>query len=93
MKSQGLKVYRRNRQLRAAPARLQQEGRPILDEMAQVSRQAALNLPLDEAMIDSAVRATFNLLREKEIHTELIGGRWSVSGYDGTSGVMDKSIH
>ncbi len=73
LQQQGLSVYRRNLQLRSAPAVLQQETRPILAQMAEVSRLAALNLPLDEALIASAVRAAGNALREKEIHTELTG--------------------
>lgn len=69
--SQGLKAYRRNARLLTAPASLQQETRPILADMARVSRQAATDLPLDNSLINNAVRATYNLLREKEIHTEL----------------------
>lgn len=72
---QGLKAYRRNVQLRAAPACLKQETRPILADMALVSRQAAMDLPLDAALVANAVRATYNLLREKEVHTELTGGK------------------
>lgn len=74
LSDQGLKVYRRNVQLRMAPSCLQQETRPILADMARVSRQAATDLPLDDALVASAVRATYNLLKEKEVHTELTGG-------------------
>lgn len=73
--SQGLKAYRRNLQMRSAPAALQQETRPILADMARVSRQAAADLPLDDGLVANAVRAAYNLLREKEIHTELTQGR------------------
>lgn len=70
---QGLKAYRKNPQLRAAPAALQQETRPMLAQMADVSRHAANQLPLDDALIAGAVRAASHALREKEIHTELTG--------------------
>jgi type III restriction enzyme len=74
LSDQGLKAYRRNLQLRTAPTCLQRETRPILDDMARVSRQAATDLPLDDALVASAVRATYNLLKEKEVHTELTEG-------------------
>jgi len=70
---QGLKAYPKNPQLRAAPAALQQETRPMLAQMADVSRHAASQLPLDEVVIAGAVRAARHALREKEIHTELTG--------------------
>ncbi|MBP6534219.1 MAG: hypothetical protein KA218_04110, partial [Arenimonas sp.] len=70
----GLKAYPRNVNLRTAPTQLQQESRPIMADMARVSREAAMTLALDEALINNAVRATYNLLREKEVHTELTGG-------------------
>lgn len=71
---QGLKAYRRCTALCATPTVLQQETRPTMDDMAQVSRQAAAALPLGEALVAGAVRAACNLLREKERHTELTGG-------------------
>ena len=43
----------------------------MLAQMADVSRRAARELPLDDALVASAVRAAGNALREKEIHTEL----------------------
>lgn len=70
LQQQGLKVYRRQ-QLRGIPTALQQETRPMLAQMADVSRRAARELPLDDALVASAVRAAGNALREKEIHTEL----------------------
>ena len=74
LSDQGLKAYRRNVQLRMAPSCLQQETRPILADMARVSRKAASDLTLDDALVASAVRATYNLLKEKEVHTELTEG-------------------
>jgi hypothetical protein len=44
LSDQGLKAYRRNIQLRMAPSCLQQETRPILADMARVSRKAAGDL-------------------------------------------------
>ncbi len=70
LQQQGLKVYRRQ-QLRGIPTALQQETRPMLAQMADVSRRAASDLPLDDTLIANAVRAACNALREKEIHTEL----------------------
>ena len=74
LSNQGLKVYRRNIQLRMSPTFLQRETRPILADMAHVSRQAATDLPLEAALVVNAVRATYNLLKEKEVHTELTEG-------------------
>ncbi|MCF8808356.1 DEAD/DEAH box helicase family protein [Xanthomonas campestris pv. campestris] len=74
LSDQGLKAYRRNVQLRMAPSCMQQETRPILTDMARVSRKAADDLPLDDVLVASAVRATYNLLTEKEVHTELTEG-------------------
>lgn len=71
---QGLKAYRRSATVRAAPAALQREVRPMLADMARVSRQAALDLPLDAALIANAARAACNQLRDKEKHTELTTG-------------------
>ena len=45
----------------------------MLAQMADVSRHAANQLPLDDALIAGAVRAASHALREKEIHTELTG--------------------
>lgn len=75
LKQQGLQPYRRSAQLRAVPSCLQQESRPIMADMAKVSRQAAVDLPMEDSLIASAVRATYNLLREKEVHTELTAGK------------------
>lgn len=71
---QGLKPYRRNLKLSIAPAALQRETAPILDDMARVSKQAATALPLPAVVVERAVQATYNLLQEKEIHTELTEG-------------------
>ena len=71
---QGLQAYRRSATLRATPMCLKQETRPMLADMAQVSRQAVADLPLDDALLSGAVRAACNQLREKERHTELTSG-------------------
>ncbi|MDC8015846.1 DEAD/DEAH box helicase [Tahibacter soli] len=71
LKDQGLKAYRLNTRLRAAPALFKQETRPAMADMAKVSARVAADLPLNEDKIDFAVRAAYNLLRDKEIHTEL----------------------
>lgn len=49
----------------------QQESRPAMADMAKVSAHVAMNLPLTEDKVAFAVRAAYNLLRDKEIHTEL----------------------
>ncbi len=74
LSDQGLKAYRRNVALRSTPVSLKQETRPILADMSRVSHQAASELGLDEALIAGAVRAVYNLLHEKEVHTELTSG-------------------
>lgn len=74
LKAVGLQPYRRSMRSAAAPACLKQETRPMLADMAQVSRQAAMDLPMDGNLIASAVRAAYHLLREKEVHTELTAG-------------------
>lgn len=71
LKQQGLKAYRLNLKLRAAPAVFKQETRPTMADMAKVSARVATDLPLTEDKIGFAVRAAYNLLRDKEIHTEL----------------------
>ena len=71
LKAQGLKAYRLNLKLRAAPAALKQETRPAMADMAKVSARVATDLPLNEDKVAFAVRAAYNLLRDKEIHTEL----------------------
>lgn len=70
----GLKAYRRSATLRAAPAVLKREMRPMLADMARVSRQAALDLHMDAALTTNAARAACNQLRDKEKHTELTTG-------------------
>ncbi len=72
--TQGLRAYRRNTALRASPACLQAETRALHSDMARVSRETANSLPLGDALIANAVRAAYNLLREKEVHTELTSG-------------------
>jgi type III restriction enzyme len=71
LKEQGLKGYRLNVTLRGLPPMFQQENRPAMADMAKVSEKVAYDLPLDEDRISFAVRAAYNLLRDKEIHTEL----------------------
>lgn len=71
LKDQGLKAYRLNTKLLAAPAVFKQETRPAMADMAKVSAQVATDLPLNEDKIAFAVRAAYNLLRDKEVHTEL----------------------
>jgi hypothetical protein len=71
LKEQGLKAYRLNLNLRAAPSVFQQETQPDMTNMSKVSTQVATDFPLDESKISFAVRAAYNLLRDKEIHTEL----------------------
>jgi type III restriction enzyme len=71
LKAQGLKAYRLNVKLRAAPTVLQQESRPDIADMGKVSTRVATELPLNEDKIAFAVRAAYNLQRDREIHTEL----------------------
>lgn len=71
LKEQGLKAYKLNVNLRATPTVFKQETRPSMADMAKVSAQVAMNLPLTEDKIAFAVRAAYNALRDKEIHTEL----------------------
>lgn len=71
LKEQGLKAYRLNLKFRAAPAAFLQENKPALDDMSKVSERVAEELPLDESKVTYAVRAAYNLLSDREIHTEL----------------------
>lgn len=71
LKEQGLKAYRLNPKLRAATTVFQRESRPDMEGMAAVSARVATDFPLHEDRIAYAVRAAYNLLRDKEIHTEL----------------------
>ncbi|MEJ1097686.1 MULTISPECIES: DEAD/DEAH box helicase family protein [unclassified Pseudoxanthomonas] len=71
LKEQGLKAYRLNMKLPGVPAAFKQESRPAMSDMAKVSVHVATHLPLNEDKIAFAVRAAYNLLRDKEIHTEL----------------------
>ncbi|MEH6421225.1 DEAD/DEAH box helicase [Pseudomonas sp. CGJS7] len=73
LKAQGLKAYKRNVALNSPPA-FQRETAPVMAEMAEVSRKVASSLLLDEDIVSFAVRAAYNLLKEKEIHTELTEG-------------------
>ncbi|UHQ19188.1 DEAD/DEAH box helicase family protein [Lysobacter sp. KIS68-7] len=74
LQAKGLKAYPRNNGLRMAPGVLQQETRPILANMGEVSRQASTHLPIDDSLVAVATRAAYNLLREREVHTELTVG-------------------
>ncbi|MBT2748277.1 MULTISPECIES: DEAD/DEAH box helicase family protein [unclassified Lysobacter] len=71
LRDQGLKAYRLNLKLPGVPAMFQQESRPAMSDMAKVSVHVATHLPLTEDKVAFAVRAAYNLLRDKEIHTEL----------------------
>lgn len=71
LKEQGLRAYRLNHKLPCVPDVLQQETRPAMSDMAKVSAHVATHLPLTEDKVAFAVRAAYNLLRDKEIHTEL----------------------
>lgn len=71
LKEQGLRAYRLNMKLRAAQALFKQESHPAMADMSKVSARVATDLPLNEDKIAFAVRAAYNLLRDKEIHTEL----------------------
>lgn len=71
LKEQGLKAYRLNTALRALPTVFRQETKPAMSDMAKVSTTVAHDLPLNEDLINFAVRAAYNLLRDREIHTEL----------------------
>jgi len=71
LKEQGLKAYRLNMTLRAVPAIFQQESKPTMSDMPMISERIAVNFPLTGDKVDFAVRAAYNLLRDREIHTEL----------------------
>ena len=71
LKEQGLKAYRLNLKLRAAPEIFQQESKPTMADMSKVSERVAMGLPLVEEKVAYAVRAAYNLLRDREVHTEL----------------------
>lgn len=72
---QGLKAYRRSATLRAVPAMLKREARPMLADMARVSQQAAATLSLAAPLPTNAARAACHQLRDKEQHTELTTGQ------------------
>lgn len=74
LQQHGLKAYRRVLTLRHAPAFLQREARPILDDMGRISDHVAASLPIDQHTQHNAVLAAYNLLAEREIHTELTEG-------------------
>ncbi|CAD1796108.1 site-specific DNA-methyltransferase [Xanthomonas arboricola pv. juglandis] len=71
LKEQGLRAYRLNLKLPGVPEVFQRETRPEMSDMAKVSAHVATHLPLTEDKVAFAVRAAYNLLRDKEIHTEL----------------------
>ena len=70
----GLKVYRRNEALPGLTQRLKTEVKPVLDDMSEISRTAAIRLEISEELKKVAVRAAFNRIKEKEQHTELTEG-------------------
>jgi hypothetical protein len=74
LQAQGLKAYMRNVQLQGVPTAFKRETRPQMADMAKVSAKAAEELILNEALVSFAVRAAYNLLDEKELHTELTQG-------------------
>lgn len=71
IESLGLKAYRRSLGLRSTPVALRRETRPLLTNMGEVSRGAALRLPLEPSVIDQALRAASHSLRAKQVHIEL----------------------
>lgn len=71
LKEQGLNAYRLNQKLLTAPAIFKQECKPSMADMSKVSEHVAANLALDEGKVTYAVRAAYNLLRDREVHTEL----------------------
>lgn len=71
LRGRGVRAYLR---AEGAPAVLQREQRPLLQEMGEISRRAARALPLGDRLRASAARAALNQLIEKEVHTELTGG-------------------
>lgn len=70
----GLRVYRRNEALPGLTQRLKTEVKPVLEDMSEISRTAAIRLEISEELKKVAVRAAFNRIKEKEQHTELTEG-------------------
>lgn len=70
----GLRVYRRNEALPGLTKRLKTEVKPVLEDMSEISRTAAIRLEISEELKKVAVRAAFNRIKEKEQHTELTEG-------------------
>jgi hypothetical protein len=70
----GIRIYPRRVDLQHVPTVLRRESRPDMVNMSRVSEAAAQRLMISEELRRDAVRAARNLLREKEIHTELTQG-------------------
>ena len=70
----GLRVYRRNEALPGLTKRLKTEVKPVLEDMSEISRTAAIRLEISEELKKVAVRAAFNRIKEQEQHTELTEG-------------------
>lgn len=73
--TKGIHAYTLREALENLPAALKRESRPMLDDMSEVSKSAAMRLPLSPDLIKSSVRVALNRLTEKEVHTELTGGQ------------------
>jgi type III restriction enzyme len=70
----GLRAYQRNPALPGLTQRLKTEVKPVLEDMSEISRTAAIRLEISEELKKVAVRAAFNRIKEKEQHTELTDG-------------------
>ena len=70
----GLRVYPRNEALSGLAKRLKTEVKPVLEDMSEISRTAAIRLEISEELKKIAVRTAFNRNKDTEQHTELTGG-------------------
>ncbi|WP_028454357.1 DEAD/DEAH box helicase [Chitinilyticum litopenaei] len=79
---QGIRVYPRRCDVRNLPAALKRERRPALLAMSELSRLAARDLPLDEKLLGTALKAAMNRLQAKEKRTELTSNEQHASNVD-----------
>ena len=76
LESHGLRAYPRLAAVahRTTPQQFTTEVKPLFDVLELDIREAARTLPLSAEVIGLATRAALNLLKEREVRTELFGG-------------------
>lgn len=74
LSDKGIRLYPRRIDLKRLPSVLKRERRPEMLHMSKVSEAVATRLDISEELRRNAVRAARDLLKEKEVHTELTQG-------------------